>query len=356
MISIIGNGSGSIETSGLDLLGSFNANISSINCGASNATAEFKLVKKASVLTLNTCPSWGGECLNLTREAELGDKSKPTISFQSFDVITRQNQLIQTSFYIKDDSGKASYQTNIYSDGKKLSKETSYWSTTSGDPILSTFQPTVISGENGPFYVCVVAGDASGNWTGEFDNCQWRSIEVPIAPMTNGCGSQDMGFVIGSAQNFLLNKLSISLSLQDATKYNKGKLVWNVDVTAACDNHDAGYYGATFKDAVLGKLIDSRLNSRSYVDEKFRQDIMLLCKRSKGIPKAALKTCLEGEKYSGSKVLKLLTRILPTGATTYWSAVRAKAKEGYDADSTKVGIQKTTPKSTKPVGGQRNNT
>lgn len=124
----------------------------------------------------------------------------------------------------------------------------------------------------------------------------------------------------------------------------------------ACDNHDAGYFGATFKDAVIpGKIIDSRLKSRARVDEKFRQDIMLLCKRSKGIPKAALDICLAGAAYSGSNLLKLMTRILPTSATTYWSAVRAKAKNGYDADSTLPGFQTTIPKDPRPVGGARNN-
>jgi hypothetical protein len=80
------------------------------------------------------------------------------------------------------------------------------------------------------------------------------------------------------------------------------------------------------------------LKSRAYVDEKFRQDIMLLCKRSNGIPKAALAICIAGEAYAPSKVKELLVIILPAGATKYWSAVRAKANNGYDADSTQPGF------------------
>ncbi|MDP1850981.1 MAG: hypothetical protein Q8K48_01040 [Candidatus Planktophila sp.] len=356
MIKILGNGSGSLAGDGLSFLGSFQANTASSDCKPSTATAEFKVKDLKSIFELNACPSWGSDCLNLRKQGPSSDTQPPKITFQPNNLIAPMNSAIYTLFYIYDSSGKASYRTDIYSDGLKLNKETAFWSTTSGDPVMSSFQPTVIAGANGPFYVCVVAYDASGNMTGDFDNCQWRSIEVPIEPMTNGCGSQDKGVVLGWVQNFLLNEMKIRLSIKDALKYNRGNRTWFVNVKPACDNHDAGYFGATFKDAVVsGKIIESRLSSRAYVDEKFRQDIMLLCKRSKGIPKAALAICLAGETYAPSKVKKLFLRDLPTGATTYWSAVRAEAKNGYDADSTKPGFQTSIPKNPKPAGGARNN-
>lgn len=356
MIKILGNGSGSLAGNGLSFLGSFQANTAATDCKPSTSTAEFTVKDLKSVFELNACPSWGSDCLNLRKQGSSSDTQAPKITFQPYDLITRMNSRIDTLFYVEDSSGKASYRTDIYSDGVKLNKENAYWSTTSGDPVMSTFQPTVIAGANGPFYVCVVAFDSSGNMTGDFDNCQWRSIEVPTEPMTNGCGSQDEGVVVGWVQNFLLDEMKIKLSIKDARKYNRGNRTWFVNVKPACDNHDAGYFGATFRDAVVsGKLIESRLKSRAYVDEKFRQDIMLLCKRSKGIPKAALAICIAGETYAPSKVKKLLVRILPTGARTYWSAVRAKAKNGYDADSTQPGFQPTIPKSPKPAGGARNN-
>lgn len=65
---------------------------------------------------------------------------------------------------------------------------------------------------------------------------------------------------------------------------------------------------------------------------------MLLCKRSNGIPKAVLAICIAGEAYAPSKVKELLVKILPAGATKYWPAVRAKANNGYDSDSTQPGF------------------
>jgi hypothetical protein len=363
MIKILGNGSGSLSGDGLSFLGSFQANMSTLDCKPSASTAEFKVKDLKSILELNACPTFSGDCLNLRKQAATTDKEAPTIEFQLFNVITPINSIIRTVFTIRDNSGKASYRTDIYSDGLKLNKDTAAWSTISGDPVMSSFQPNVIAGANGPFYVCVTAYDAAGNMTAEFDNCQWRSIEVPITPMINGCGSQDDGWLFGIAQNLMLNTLTIKVALNEVSGYNpkdpvhsnsKG-LYWEVNVKPACDNHDAGYFGATFKDQVLGGIIDTRLKSRSWVDNKFRQDIVTLCTRSKGIPKSALNTCKAGENYEDSKVLKLLTHALPTGSKTYWSAVRAKAKNGFDADSTKPGLNKVLPKTTKPAGGARNN-
>lgn len=83
---------------------------------------------------------------------------------------------------------------------------------------------------------------------------------------------------------------------------------------------------------------------------------MLLCKRSNGIPKAVLAICIAGEAYAPSKVKELLVKILPTGATTCWSAVRVKAKNGYDTDSTQPGFQTNIHKNPEPTGGAKNNT
>lgn len=126
-----------------------------------------------------------------------------------------------------------------------------------------------------------------------------------------------------------------------------------VHVKPACDNHDAGYRGSTFKDAISGKLVDSPLMSRQEVDIKFKQDIATLCVKA-GLPTKRLVECIGGPMFSLGGVGQYVHGT-PIGANTYATAVSAVASKGYDSNSTLPLAQPKIPSTTKPIGGARNN-
>jgi hypothetical protein len=354
MIKILGNGSGSLLDGGIALLGSFQANIPATNCGPSMATAEFKLTKTTSVFAMNTCPTWGGECIGLTKADVEKASNSPKITFQKDTLIATYGSLINQVYWVTDDSPKISVMAKLYSDGKEVWPGASWWSVYSGDPVLMTFQPP--KAEKGPFYICVVARDADGNQTGEFDNCYWRSIEASIDILGNGCGRQLLGAPGTALQNALIDEISYPIG-QTMNQGRKKTIYFKVNVRAACQNHDAGYQGATFKDQVTGKYIDTRLKPRAWVDKKFKDDIIALCiQQLKKLPeKNFLDTCKTGPEYRRIDIPLYLSGVKLLGATTYATAVATEAKSGYDTDSTKIDTQDVIPKSTAPAGGSRSN-
>ncbi len=138
-------------------------------------------------------------------------------------------------------------------------------------------------GNTGPFYYCFWAEDAAGNVSenAPFTSCQWLSVQVPIPSVSNGCGTAALGETVESILNWA----------GDVQTYGKN----TVNIRPACNQHDAGYAGATVaplysKDK---RPTDYRTWSRSQVDDKFLRDILNQCSRFlKGPANAAyLKQC-----------------------------------------------------------------
>ena len=350
---ILGTGSGSLETTGIAFMGSFQGYVNPPDCLSSLATADFKITKSGNILTLTACPAWDGPCQTLTKTYTPPDTSAPTIQFVEDNTITPLGQLIHTVFYVYDDSGKATFFVRLYSDGALVYPDSSNaMGTISGYPNMYTFQP--VANQKGPFYICVVATDASGNSSGEFSNCRWRSIEVPIDNVSNGCGAQKGGWLGTKIQNSLIDDMYFPKSAQKADPRKSPNAFYMVNVRPACDNHDAGYQGSTIKDRVSGNYIDTRKMTRAMVDEKFRTDIIILCKRAK-LPKITEGICVAGPKFSLAKVPLYFSGSILMGAYTYSTAVSAVAWDGYDTNSTSPGIQNLVPQSTQPAGGIRYN-
>jgi hypothetical protein len=350
---LLGNGSGSIETSGITFMGSFQGYVDPPNCLSSLATGDFKITKVGGTLTLTACPSWGGACIVLTRPDEPKDTTSPTIKFNVDKTITPMSLPIYQMFWIFDNSPSVTVTVSLFSDGHQVTSDADYTfnlATGADQDHMVTFSH--VTNEKGPFYICVVAKDKAGNSSGRFNNCVWRSVEVPLAILSNGCGSQDYGSVATHLQNWFLNttkfiKSQISALGSTMTEY------YVVNVKPACDNHDGGYQGSTFKDAISGKIIDTRLMTRQQVDIKFKQDIATLCSKA-GLPTNRLVECIGGPLYSLGGVTQY-AKGTAIGANTYATAVSAVAIKGFDSNSTVPLAQTKIPATTQPSGGARNN-
>lgn len=350
---ILGSGSGSVETTGMTFMGSFQGYVNPPDCLSSLATADFKITRSGNTLTLNACPSWGGACVILTKAYEAPDTTAPTIKFNVDKTLTPISLSIYQMFWVFDNSPTVSVTVRLYSDGHQVSSDADYTMTVAtgaNEDHMVTFPH--MTNEKGPFFICVVATDKAGNSSGQFNNCTWRSIEAPLSILSNGCGGQDWGSVATALQNWFLNEAKF---VKKSTVI-KGSVVttyYTVNVKPACDNHDAGYQGATFKDAISGKLVDARLMSRQAVDIKFKQDIATLCAKA-GLPTKRLVECIDGPVFSLGGGIQYLVGV-PLGANTYATAVSAVASKGYDSNSTIPGAQPKTPSTTNPTGGARNN-
>ena len=146
---------------------------------------------------------------------------------------------------------------------------------------------------------------------------------VPIASVSNGCG--------GTGWETLIPELFRNTSeFRDGGPFADSFIVvW----TAACNLHDAGYDGAIVRDVINGGIVNYRGWSRKEVDDKFLEDMRLLCRKQ--IPperKIALSRCL--------------TRDLPIsfGAENMHDIVRNKGAGNFDADPTRPGTQRAGPR------------
>lgn len=270
------------------------------------------------------------------------DESAPKVVLVPQTAVTRVGKKITAKFKVTDDSKQAKVVAALYSNGTLVQKlEDAELSAATGKQVKREFTAITGGSANGPFYVCVWAVDAAGNESAKapYSACQWRSIEVAINWLSNGCGSADWGATGDMAQNLFLN----TREYDDIT----------VNVAPACDLHDAGYAGATVYDSINLKLIDFRTWSRAEVDLKFRNDIRKICRALLKQP-AALKQCTNGAPFSISGASGIFTNN-PPGANTYYEGVRAFGKNGFDTDSTTPGTQNVKPGKTTPEGGARSN-
>lgn len=330
--------------------------------------------------TLELCTKETGGCVTLTGGPSApADKGAPVIVIKDPPSPLRLGQSLVVEYSIKDESNEAYVTTRFYSDGTLLFEGANVSQVEAVGNFVRAESgpyggPGIPAKTKGPYYFCVFAEDADGNKSGEFNNCKWLSIEVPIANASNGCGGaatkyESVNTAVLFAFNLLLNKRTY------VDKKTKGK--YTVNVAPACNNHDAGYSGVTIKDQISGKVTDFRTFTRAQVDNKFKSDIAKLC--SFAIPKSAsdaLIQCQVGSTVPKPSVLvkelMTLARSLGSftigmkevykrlnryawGANIYWQFVHDFGKTLYDADSTAPGEQPSIPSITKPDGGARDN-
>jgi len=192
----------------------------------------------------------------------------------------------------------------------------------------------------GPFYLCMTEVLASGQkeirspcttWT-------WVSIEVPIAYVSNGCG--------GMTPSDWVNKKEIQML--DTQDLGSGI---TVNFRNACNFHDAAYKGLTVKNPTTGKVESTRHWTRKIVDDRFKQEILMVCA---SLAKIGLKN---------STILMALPTAIPAcnvWAERYYFAVRTVGRLFFDADPTKPGNQQIyiehLPDAGYPYGVKRANT
>lgn len=330
--------------------------------------------------TLELCTKEAGGCVTLTGGPMApADKGAPVIVIKDPPSPLRLGQSLVIEYSVKDESNQAFVTTRFYSDGTLLFEGANVDQVEAVGNFVRAESgpyggPGISVTTKGPYYFCVFAEDGDGNKSGEFNNCKWLSIEIPIANASNGCGGaatkyQSVNNAALFAFNLLLNKRTYT------DKRTKGK--YTVNFAPACNNHDAGYSGVTVKDQISGKVTDFRTFTRAQVDSKFKSDIAKLC--SFAIPKSASDArnqCQVGSSIPKTSVLikelmtlawslksftigmrevyKRLNRYA-WGANIYWQFVHDFGKTLYDADATTPGDQPSIPSVTRPDGGARDN-
>jgi hypothetical protein len=255
-----------------------------------------------------------------------GDKSPPVVRVRASSGVIGTGERIKMDFSVEDNSGKAKWYVGLLSDGAWVGKGHSAglvrargkWITGGTWPYPKTAP--------GPFYVCVRAVDAAGNWSvgSPYSACQWLSVQIPITRASNGCGGSDWGDAALAAMNWFA----------DTRVYGDVE----IPMKPACDKHDAAYAGTTVAGIRTKKPIDYRGWSREQVDIQFGQDLQHQCARWLRGPAltAERQTCL-------------------AEVATYLALVRQWGVTVYDADVTTPGIQQTAPATTIPSGGGRLN-
>jgi hypothetical protein len=148
---------------------------------------------------------------------------------------------------------------------------------------------------------------------------------VPISSVSNGCGGAGWDSLV-AVQNYLGN-----VSVYRNSNVNPLAKAYRVNFREACNLHDAGYSGAIVKAKLQGgKIIDFRGWSRAAVDDKFLDDMRLLCRRA--IP-ATAKVALRNCKRRGGNA--------SFGAESRFNFVRSWGHRFFDADLTQAGTQRT---------------
>lgn len=342
------------------------------DCTPAPGTVDLVVSDNGGSLALDMCLVGGTGCRKFEGGATPADTNEPPVikilgSNSAVPLGTRP-KIVYT---VDDPSGEAFIITKLYSDGTLLYSDGGLWLEEAHGQIrekeydvYGSMFGGIPSGTHGPYAFCVEAADRERHATGAWDNCNWLTIEVPLKAVSNGCGPQINNKTLAGLVNFMLNVRKI----YDPQR----KTTFTVNFGPACDNHDAGYSGATITDQVNGGLIDYRKWSRKAVDVKFYNDIGVICRRSikATIAPKALHTCEVGYGFTakaekggvGSKafwneVLAFKKHATTwVGAGTYYEAVRIVGGKLYDSDATVPGDQKITPASdTRPSGGARAN-
>ncbi len=268
--------------------------------------------------------SWVGNRIGLVPEP--ADTSPPEVTVSTRTGVVGIGQPIPITFSVSDDSGKARWHAALYSGGTRVSTSQSN-GLVAATGAVRTGRWSRRGGGTGPFYTCVWAEDAAGNTSvnAPMSSCAWSSVQVPVPKVSNGCGTAALGETVETVLNWA----------GDIQTYGRTP----VNIRQACNQHDAGYSGATVAGIDTRKATDYRTWSRSQVDQKFYNDIVRQCRRSLRGPANVphLQQCKED-------------------AVTYVGLVRgAIGRMSFDADVTVPSVQPDPPGSTVPPGGARVN-
>ncbi|MDP2014942.1 MAG: hypothetical protein Q8L05_12015 [Actinomycetota bacterium] len=301
--------------------------------------------------------------MTATQTAQAGTDNEPPVVLLSpaawiqntVPVYVPIGQGFDLKYQLKDDSGESRLTFVLYSGGTMVrtvgpmelvpaNGSTQSWHM---DPVAPTSAET-----SGPFSVCAIAVDASGKASApspqESKACTWLALEVPIAPVANGCGGQQWGPTLGKLQSSVLN----------AQSFGGVRVVFK----SACDAHDAGYSGVTARDPVADRVFNYRTLSREWIDNQLFWDMATLCQQQlkPGMvtanqyklcdPGVSLKRYLSGVGWGAVD----LDTYVPPGAHVYYEAVRKYARKAYDTDSTIPGVQydESVPVTVPPAGGR----
>jgi hypothetical protein len=309
------------------------------DCSDLRMSANFTVSGDAGSYSLTVCADAG--CATLHRAVPV-DTSPPTVAVGAPTKIIGLGKKFTMTYAVADDSGQAKVDAVLYSGGTPIYNEST------GDFVAAdakvhkgTLGP--ISGSPGPFYICLSATDPAGNTSANAPNsaCAWMSIQVSVPLVSNGCGGAQYGAAAESLQNWLLD-----------TKVYGGE---TVNFRAACNQHDAGYAGATVADPFLKRVVDFRTWSRKQVDDKFREDLATLCRKylSRSVSKLDRFRCTDGLGLDQIVLTELALK--SPGARAYYEGVRAYAKDAFDTNMTIPGVQTDSMPTTNPPGGGRDN-
>jgi hypothetical protein len=285
------------------------------------------------------------------------DTKAPTVRALASDAIIRKGHTIPARFTVTDDSGKAVMHAVLFSGGDAVpgSEYVSKGLRTADGRVWKTSWPASTGGK-GPFFFCVWAVDAAGNTSkgAPKSSCAWISREVPIATVSNGCGTDGYGPAAEWAQNWFGN-----------TRYYGGILTsyrgFPVTVKPACDVHDAAYAGVTVFDYSTGRVVDFRKMGRKAIDQKFLKDIRDICRTelTTHAQRKYLTTCLNGTTVDGLLAIFAVSGGSfgavegQIGAMTYKEMVRRFGAVGFDTDVTIPGTQQGETLKSNPAGGIR---
>jgi hypothetical protein len=274
------------------------------------------------------------------------DRTPPTVRADPHKGIIRVGRPIPAGYRAYDTEGPVRVHADLYSGGTLVASQDTPDYVRSGHN--GTLKFPYVAGVKGPFYFCVSGVDKAGNPSpgGTKSDCAWLSVEVPLDVVANGCGTAALGEVPEWAQNVLGNTRTYGST--------------TVQVSPACDLHDAAYAGSTVFDKFQGRRVDFRTMSREDADDKFLADIREICKTElKGAAnRTDLTKCKNGIPLKYLQPLALsgltvFTGLNTVGAMTYKEIVRTFGGVGYDWDVTTPDTQHSMPAGTEPRGGGR---
>ncbi|MFN8128128.1 MAG: hypothetical protein U0R28_04965 [Candidatus Nanopelagicales bacterium] len=304
------------RVTGTGVVGSLTAALSSRNCNDWGVCGGPEMSLSIAILGVGD---------NSTPPPASGDSEAPRVRVAPSHQAVRIGHKAHVAWRVSDDSGKAKWFGNVYSDGTVVMKAHSkgYVQATGGKWTGDWRYP---SGSPGPFYECFWAKDKAGNTSANapYTACRWLTIQVPVPLVSNGCG----GSAWGQAAVDLMNWAG------DVRMYGSNP----VNMRQACNQHDAGYAGVTVAGMRSPAPVDYRTWSREDVDQKFAGDLMAQCHRF-----------LKGPGLSSER--KACLAEVPI----YVGLVRQYGEGVFDADVTVAGTQTQMPAATTPPGGVRVN-
>lgn len=253
------------------------------------------------------------------------DTEAPQVRVAKSHQVVRIGQKAHVAWAVQDDSGKAKWFASVYSDGTAvLNAHSKGFVNATGTKWTGSWRYP--SASPGPFYECFWARDKAGNTSANapFTSCRWLTIQVPVPLVSNGCG----GSAWGQAAVDLMNWAG------DVRIYGRHP----VNMRQACNQHDAGYSGATVSQMRSPRPVDYRTWSREDVDQKFAADLMAQCHR-----------------FLKGAGLRSERRACLAEVPIYVGLVRQYGQGVFDADVTVPGTQTQMPNATVPPGGVRVN-